>query len=31
MMKGSRLFVKDYDKCSSSFFIYECDICISGK
>ena len=31
MMKGSRLFAKDYDKCSSSFFIYERDTCISGK
>lgn len=31
MMKGSRLFAKGYDKCSSSFFIYERDACISGK
>ncbi len=31
MMKGSRLFAKDYDKCSSSFFTYERDACISGK
>ncbi|WP_307597441.1 hypothetical protein [Priestia megaterium] len=25
------MFAKDYDKCSSSFFIYERDTCISGK
>lgn len=31
MMKGSRLFAKGYNKCSSSFFIYERDACISGK
>lgn len=31
MMKGSRLFTKGYNKCSSSFFIYERDACISGK
>ncbi|MGG3608611.1 YckD family protein [Priestia megaterium] len=25
------MFAKDYDKCSSSFFIYERDACISRK